>query len=71
MPAEPQEPSGLDPDDPVGTRYPDTARIWNYQLGGKDNFAVDREASLIVPESPEHDRGAAWHLCGVGIKGQP
>jgi SAM-dependent methyltransferase len=37
--------SELDSDDPVGVRYPNTARIWNYQLGGKDNFAVDREAS--------------------------
>ena len=25
---------------------------------------------LIVPESPGDDRGAAWHLCGVGIKDQ-
>ena len=32
-------------EDPIGVRYPNTARIWNYQLGGKDNFAVDREAS--------------------------
>ena len=23
---------------------PHSARIWNYWLGGKDNFAVDREA---------------------------
>ncbi len=45
MSAPPSAPSGLDPDDPVGARYPNTARIWNYQLGGKDNFAVDREAS--------------------------
>ena len=45
MSAPPPAPSGLDPDDPVGARYPNTARIWNYQLGGKDNFAVDREAS--------------------------
>jgi SAM-dependent methyltransferase len=37
--------SGLNPNDPIGTRYPNTARIWNYQLGGKDNFAVDRQAS--------------------------
>ncbi|HUA29354.1 MAG TPA: SAM-dependent methyltransferase [Streptosporangiaceae bacterium] len=29
----------------MGARYPNTARIWNYQLGGKDNFAVDRKAS--------------------------
>ena len=45
MSAEPQAPSGPDPDDPIGVRYPNTARIWNYQLGGKDNFAVDRAAS--------------------------
>jgi SAM-dependent methyltransferase len=32
-------------DDPIGVRYPNTARIWNYQLGGKDNFAIDRQAS--------------------------
>ena len=45
MCAESPEPSGSDSDDPIGVRYPNTARIWNYQLGGKDNFAVDREAS--------------------------
>ena len=37
--------SAQDPEDPIGVRYPNTARIWNYQLGGKDNFAVDRQAS--------------------------
>ena len=45
MSAEPPTAPGPDSDDPIGTRYPNTARIWNYQLGGKDNFAVDREAS--------------------------
>src|ERR1700750_1726911 len=51
MSAEPPTASGPptasepDSDDPIGTRYPNTARIWNYQLGGKDNFAVDRSAS--------------------------
>src|SRR5262249_9668782 len=25
----------------------------------------------IVPEPPEGDPGAAWHLCGIGIKEQP
>jgi hypothetical protein len=45
MSAEPPAASGPVFDDPIGTRYPNTARIWNYQLGGKDNFAVDREAS--------------------------
>jgi len=42
---QPSASSDLDPDDPIGVRYPNTARIWNYQLGGKDNFAVDRDAS--------------------------
>jgi SAM-dependent methyltransferase len=61
MSAEP--PAHIDPDsdDPIGARYPNTARIWNYQLGGKDNFAVDRQASeaanamvraLGVPDAP-------------------
>jgi hypothetical protein len=27
----------------LDTSIPHTARIWNYILGGKDNFAVDRE----------------------------
>ncbi len=45
MSAEQPVASGSDSEDPIGARYPNTARIWNYQLGGKDNFAVDREAS--------------------------
>ena len=36
------------PDEPLSakldTTVPHSARIWNYWLGGKDNFAVDREA---------------------------
>jgi len=45
MSAQPPANSEMDAGDPVGARYPNTARIWNYQLGGKDNFAVDRQAS--------------------------
>jgi hypothetical protein len=45
MPAEPPTAPGPGSGDPAGARYPNTARIWNYQLGGTDNFAVDREAS--------------------------
>jgi len=44
MSAQPPAPSRPDPDDPIGVRYPNTARIWNYELGGRDNFAVDRRA---------------------------
>src|SRR5258708_13476037 len=28
----------------IDTNVPPSARIWNYWLGGKDNYAVDREA---------------------------
>lgn len=28
----------------INTSVPHSARIWNYWLGGKDNYAVDREA---------------------------
>ena len=45
MSAEPPAASEPDSDDPMGMRYPNTARIWNYQLGGKDNYAIDRNAS--------------------------
>lgn len=34
-----------DPRDPVNGDYPNSARIWNYHLGGKDNFVIDREAA--------------------------
>ncbi|HEU5390653.1 MAG TPA: SAM-dependent methyltransferase, partial [Streptosporangiaceae bacterium] len=28
----------------IDTTVPHSARIWNYWLGGKDNYAIDREA---------------------------
>jgi hypothetical protein len=33
------------------TGVPQTARIWNYWLGGKDNFAVDRQVGDQVREA--------------------
>ncbi len=33
------------------TRVPNPARIWNYWVGGKDNFASDREAADKVLEA--------------------
>ncbi len=39
----------------AGTRTPDVSRIYNYLLGGKDNYAEDREAAgqllVVVPEA--------------------
>jgi SAM-dependent methyltransferase len=48
MSAHPPAAPELNPDDPLGVRYPNTARIWNYHLGGKDNFPVDQEAAEAV-----------------------
>jgi len=32
----------------VDVTRPSPARVWNYTIGGKDNFAVDREAAAAV-----------------------
>jgi hypothetical protein len=53
-------PGGLDADDTaqtgIDTTVPHSARIWNYWLGGKDNFAVDRAA------------GDAWEATFPGMR---
>jgi len=38
-------PAGID------TSTPNVARMWDYQLGGKDNFAADRQAAEAVNEA--------------------
>ncbi|MEU8285198.1 SAM-dependent methyltransferase [Micromonospora sp. NPDC048905] len=38
------EAGGVDAVQKIDTSVPHSARIWNYWLGGTDNFAVDREA---------------------------
>ena len=44
-------PAASEPEpDPIDVRYPNTARVWNYHLRGKDNFAIDREAAEAVEE---------------------
>jgi len=47
----PEVPGGPEPEVPgdaagtaIDTTVPHSARIWNYWLGGKDNYVVDREA---------------------------
>ena len=32
----------------IDTTVPHSARVWNYWLGGKDNYAVDRETGDAV-----------------------
>src|SRR5580692_3375199 len=48
MSALPPEASEPEPRDPIGVRFPNTARVWNYHLRGKDHFAVDRQAAEAV-----------------------
>ena len=45
-------PAAAEPEsrDPLGLRFPNTARVWNYHLRGKDNFEVDRRAAQAVEE---------------------
>jgi hypothetical protein len=34
----------------------------------EDGAANGPALKLVVPERPQEDRGAEWHLCGIGIK---
>jgi hypothetical protein len=51
---------------PLDTNVPQTARIWNYWLGGKDNFAVDRqvgdEIRAAFPQIVENARASRAFL---------
>jgi hypothetical protein len=71
---------GREPAPKIDSTVPQTARIWNHWLGGKDNYAVDREVGDEIEASyPEivqvarAQRGfltrAVRHLAGeVGIR---
>lgn len=61
----------------IDMKVPHSARIWNYWLGGKDNFSVDREAGdkflEVYPEMRDVARGvrgflgrAVTYLAGEG-----
>ena len=71
----PSEPRPEEPDDTVGTAIdasvPHSARIWNYWLGGKDNYAVDRAAgdqfSAIFPRIVDIAR-ADRHFLGRVVR---
>jgi SAM-dependent methyltransferase len=60
----PEEPVAEPP--PLDTSVPQTARIWNYWLGGKDNFAVDRqvgdEIRAAFPDIVENARASRAFL---------
>jgi S-adenosyl methyltransferase len=48
MPTLPPAAAEPESNDPLGIRYPNTARVWNYHLRGKDNFEADRRAAEAV-----------------------
>ena len=60
--------SGSSPDQPfeIDASVPHSARIWNYWLGGKDNYPVDREAGdqfkAVFPEIVEVARSSREFL---------
>lgn len=65
MVAETQHPSvpagsGIDPS------VPHSARVWNYWLGGKDNYEVDRalgdQVSTALPTMPDHAQASRVFL---------
>jgi hypothetical protein len=52
----PRRPRGA-PAPQIDSGVPHSARIWNYWLGGKDNYPADREAGDQVPRNlPGHHR---------------
>ena len=58
-----------DPMEDIDTSVPQSARIWNYWLGGKDNYAVDRAAGdqvlRVYPEMPDAARAARHFIARV------
>jgi hypothetical protein len=48
MPILPPAAAEPESNDPLGVRFPNTARVWNYHLRGKDNFEADRRAAEAV-----------------------
>src|SRR5215472_12646156 len=54
---------------PIDTTVPHSARIWNYWLGGKDNYLVDREVGqqtiAVLPEIVDIARASRRFLARV------
>jgi hypothetical protein len=61
---EPFAGTGIDP------TVQDTARIWNYWLGGKDNYAVDREAGdyLAISDGTSNEERRASQLLITAVR---
>jgi O-methyltransferase involved in polyketide biosynthesis len=57
------------PGSAIDTTVPHSARIWNYWLGGKDNFPVDRQAGeqtiAVLPEIVDIARASRQFLVRI------
>ena len=56
----------------IDSSVPQTARVWNYWLGGKDNYAVDRalgdqiaQEYPIIVEIARADRAGSSPVGGI------
>jgi O-methyltransferase involved in polyketide biosynthesis len=49
------------PSPEIDTSVPHSARIWNYWLGGKDNYQIDREVGEQILEMIPETRDVARH----------
>jgi len=60
----PSENEETPPPPRLDTSTAHSARVWNYLLDGKDNFAADRQVGdMILRMFPD-----IAHICGVGRK---
>ena len=57
------------PSEKVNAAVPHSARVWNYWLGGKDNYPVDREAGdkyrELYPQIADTARAARYFMARV------
>ncbi|OEV04881.1 SAM-dependent methyltransferase [Streptomyces nanshensis] len=64
-----EEGPGADRASKIDTSVPHSARIWNYWLGGKDNYPVDAEAgdefAKVFPGIVDAARGSRYFLARV------
>ena len=42
----------------IDTDAPNVARVWNYLVGGRDNFEADRRAAKLLISSPRRSRSS-------------
>ncbi|WP_406288784.1 SAM-dependent methyltransferase [Embleya sp. NBC_00896] len=65
------EPAGERPPPGIDVNVPSVARIYDYLIGGKDNYAADREVArklIAVAPDLEHDAGSHRAILHRGVR---